>query len=195
MSKLIIVVVAAGLTAWFRQEVAVVRLQIFIINKIGEKTRLLLQLLLHDDAGGREAVDSQPVGDLVEADAVEQVVLTVDVKFSSFGGERCPTGAGARGLAELRGGGGPDQSIEESGTVGGGLRLDGGVDVESVDKFHQTVELAFLSDHVASVEKMKQGLDEGGFNFRQHQLQRLVVLHTSRDLVQPGGLEQLLEEG
>ena len=110
--QLIIIIVGVGLlTAGFRQEIAVVRLQIFIISQITEKTRLLLQLLLHDDARGCEAVDGQPVGHLVEADAVEEIVLTVDVKFSSFGTERSPTGAGGRGRVELSGWR-PDQSIE-----------------------------------------------------------------------------------
>ena len=86
MSQLIIIVVRVGrlLTAGLRQEVAEVRLQALIINQVTEKTRLLLQLLLHHDARGCEAVDGQPVGHLVEADAVEEVVLTVDVKFSCF---------------------------------------------------------------------------------------------------------------
>ena len=194
----VVVIVAVSLTAGFLQEVPEVRLEIFIINQITEKTRLLLHLLLHHDARGCEAVDGQPVGDLVEADAVEEVVLAVQVELASFGGQTSATGAGGGwGGVELGSGPsrGPDQGVEQSRAVWGGLGFNGGVDVESVDKFHQAVELALLSDHIAGVEEMQQGLDERSFNFRQHQLERLVVLHAGGDLVQPGRLEELLEEG
>ena len=45
------------------------------------------------------------------------------------------------------------------------------------------------------VEEVQQSLDKRSFHFRQDELKRFVVLDTCRHLVQPGCLEQLLEEG
>ena len=117
MSQLVVVVGGVGLSRCLLQQTAVVVLQAFIIYKIVEEVGLLLHLLLDYHTRGREAIDRQPVGDLVEADAVEKIVLAVDVELPILGVEGGGAGAGGGG------GGGSDQSVEQGRTVWGGLRL------------------------------------------------------------------------
>ena len=146
----VIVDVVVGLGGWFLQETGVVVLEIFVVYKIIEKTWLLLHLFLDYHARGCEAVDSQSVGHLVEADAVQQVVLAVDIKFPLFVVERPTTSAPQRAFS---GRWGRDEGGEESRTVRGGLRLYGGVDVQGIHEFHQTIKLSFLCDHISCSSK------------------------------------------
>ena len=114
--------------------------------------RLLLHLLLHNHPRRSQAVDGQ--GWPVEAGHGEQVVLAVPLP---------PLARGAAQAALLpcllldRQDGGAEYGRQGFCAFG----LDGGVDVERVDKLHEGVELALLGHHGASVEKVDECLDQG----------------------------------
>ena len=59
-------------------------------------------------------------------------------------------------------------SGENGGPLWRALRLNGGVDIEAVDEFHETIEIVFFRHYIACIDKMYQGLHQGHLSFRKY---------------------------